>query len=366
VARALASANPRACLLDPFGGSGTTALAAALRGFDSAYCEVNPYLGWVAETKVNRSRMAAADVQLPGLGRLAEALDSGCPLPAVPDHPLLESDRRRGFFPPGVARTAVCLLELVDQAFGDPVRQLARLAVSTSLIPASNMIRRTDLRKRRAGDPAPVPLRSQVASQLRLIYADVRSTGPDLQGCTRWVASDARQMAVNPGGYDLIVTSPPYLNGTNYCRNTKLELLALGLIEGESELSALRLNSIAAGINNVSKRRALPDSFGMVEELAEKLDAVAYDSRLSAMVRLYFSDMSKVFARVRESAAPGARWLLDIGDSKFAGVHIPTPDLLASIAAAEGWALAGTEKLRSRRSYDGSELTQVLLDLRAE
>ena len=351
-------------VLDPFGGSGTTALASSLRGHDSMFCEVNPYLAWVADVKVNVTRSATTE-DLSSLLRLAETVELGQVALGASRHALVHADQRRGFFPVGVARQIIGLLELIDAELEESQRELARLAVATSLIPASNMVRRTDLRKRRDGDPSPVPLAPTVAAQLRMIHEDVLRAGPALGGRAIRVAADARQLTSTPVPVNLVVTSPPYLNGTNYCRNTKLELLALSLIEDEKDLATLRTDSITAGINNVSRRRSDPDVIDAVEETALKLDEVAYDQRIPRLVRLYFADMKLVFRSVRAQVAPETRFALDIGDSRFAGVHVPTPALLADVASREGWKLESTRLLRTRRSYDGTPLQQVLLNFRS-
>ncbi|MGI8806372.1 MAG: hypothetical protein ACR2KK_00685 [Acidimicrobiales bacterium] len=365
VRRALRELPSGGSLLDPFGGSGTTALAAAELGYDSSFCEVNPYLAWVAEVKVNHTRAAIECGAHSDLATLASDFERAqLPRPSR-DHPLIEADAIRGFFPDGVAADVVSAVQFLQDRCRPEAVELARLAIATSLIPASNMIRRADLRKRRPGDPAPQPFRRLVADRLRVIAIDVEVAGPVIRGTATRVAADARCLSQLVSSFDLIVTSPPYLNGTNYCRNTKLELLALGFISDERQLADLRLASVAAGINNISRRRSDPDSVSAVEAVACELDKVAYDRRIPAMVRMYFTDMRQVFAAVRRNARRGARWLLDIGDSRFCGIHIPTHDLLCEIGALEGWDNVTTETIRSRRSYDGSELTQVLLEFSA-
>jgi hypothetical protein len=52
----------------------------------------------------------------------------------------------------------------------------------------------------------------------------------------------------------MAVTSPPYLNGTNYFRNTKIELWLLGFIENEQELKNLRREAISAGLMTFKSR----------------------------------------------------------------------------------------------------------------
>lgn len=365
VAAALDELAPGAMVLDPFGGSGTTALAAAERGYDCAFCEVNPYLAWVADVKVNRSRIAWQSGAAADLVALAEAIRSRAPRAKQRDHPLLVVDARRRYFPDGVAAQVLGALRLAEERCRPEALPLARLAVATSLIPASNMVRRTDLRRRRPGDPPPRAFGPLLAERLLEVAGDVDAAGPSLRGAAVRVGSDVRQLTAVERPVELVVTSPPYLNGTNYCRNTKLELVALGFVEAEEDLAVLRDDSIAAGINTVSSRRSEPGPMAAVEAVAAALDRVAYDRRIPAMVRMYFSDMRRTFAALRASAAGGARFLLDIGDSRFSGVHVPTHELLCDVAALEGWASVRVETIRKRRSYDGSALTQVLLELRA-
>jgi hypothetical protein len=350
-------------IFDPFGGSGTTALAAAGAGCESFFAEVNPYLAWVAETKVNHARAAVGDPALQEVSRLAGRLRAGEEFAPRSDHALLQVDRRRHFFPPAVAERAVGLLNWIDQALAGPSCELARLACATALVPCSNMVRRTDLRRRRSSDPLPTDFATTVAARLEMVVEDVTSAGPSVRAGTTKVAGDVRQLDDFGHPIALIVTSPPYLNGTNYFRNTKLELLALGFIRAEQELDTLRTQSITAGINNVSSRRAAPDRISCVETVATKIDEVAYDPRIPTLVRGYFSDMRTALARLRQQSVLGARFYLDIGDSRFAGIHVPTHELLIEIAGSVGWRLVSVEPLRERKSYDGAGLTQVLIEL---
>lgn len=365
VERALAEPAPDGIVLDPFGGSGTTALAAAMLGRDSVFAEVNPYLAWIADVKINQAK-AVAD--LPSgtdeLRSLAADVEGTLP-PIEHGHPLLAADRKRGFFPKDTALEALGLLALIDKSLTGSTREVARLAVATSLVPASQMVRRTDLRKRVPSDPPPVSLRTAVIERLIDFADDIDELGATISGTASHIASDVRGDWSASPDISVIVTSPPYLNGTNYCRNTKLELLALGFMTSENDLKTLRVSSISAGINNVSKRRREAEELDCVEPVARLLDEVAYDSRIPVLVRTYFADMRQALAQVRRRALTGARMYFDIGDSRYCGVHVPTHILLREIAEGEGWRLLDEEVIRNRRSYDGSQLTQVLLHFEA-
>lgn len=365
VGRALAKSTPEGVVLDPFGGSGTTALAAAMLGRDSVFAEVNPYLAWIADVKINQAREAASIAGATAeLHRLAVEVSGALPVVEY-DHPLLIADRKRGFFPGGVALEVLGLLSLIDKSITGPTREVARLAVATCLVPASQMVRRTDLRKRTPSDPAPVDLRTAVSQRLVEFADDIDRHGASISGTATQIAGDVRAEWSTSPDVGLVVTSPPYLNGTNYCRNTKLELLALDFLTSENSLKDLRVASISAGINNVSKQRVAISEIERVEPVARQLDAVAYDIRIPTLVRTYFADMRGAFAQIRRRTLKGASMFFDIGDSRYCGVHVPTHTLLRIIAEGEGWCTKDEEIIRTRRSYDGSELTQILLHFEA-
>lgn len=359
--QALGDAQPDAVVFDPFGGSGTTALAAAELGFDSFFTEANPYLAWLAGVKVNDAAEASRIAGGPSeLRRLGQSVAAGKVAKAAP--PELDGlNARRGFLPPESLRVAIGALATADD-LPEALRELVRLAVAVCLIPASNMIRRTDLRKRRAGDPPPDDLREALSAKLGIIADDLSTLDPSQRrGRAVSLGNDVRQLTGPSKGIDRIITSPPYLNGTNYCRNTKLELLLLGFIDSERGLEDLRARSIAAGINNMSKRRSSPTLSEAVERVASQLDKVAYDVRIPALVRSYFSDMEQSLRRMRDASNDGCTLVLDIGDSRYSGVHVDTPDLLTGIAEGVGWKSVDRKQLRARRSYDGTPLTQDLL-----
>lgn len=358
------SSRERPRILDPFGGSGTTALTAAEHGLDSWFCEVNPYLAWLGDVKVNQSPLVVSDEQLRPMRTLLEMAESGR-LPSDPlrhPSPLLTADAKRSYFPMDVAAQVSGTLAWLDAESDGATREVARAAVAVALVPSSNMIRRTDLRRRVASDPAPRPFTDALSASLRLVLEDLRPDRRPWTARATQLADDVRGLAAPSGlQFDLIITSPPYLNGTNYCRNTKLELLAMEFIGDEAGLAKYRTESITAGINNVSKRRAAPDRIDEVEIVAEQLDTAAYDVRIPALVRHYFSDMRQALKALRNAATDDAELLLDIGDSRFAGIHVPTHDLLVAVGEQVGWRHLETVPIRQRRSYDGTALVQVVL-----
>ena len=79
------------------------------------------------------------------------------------------------------------------------------------------------------------------------------------------------------------------------------------------------------------------------------------------MIASYFVDMKEVFEGMSKHVKPGGIICIDIGDSIYSKVHIPTHEVLSEIAISIGWLKIDEIILRKRYSNNGSELTQRLL-----
>lgn len=360
-----------ASLLDPFAGLGTTPITAARMGRKGFYCELNPVLQLVTDVKV--VALSAPDkmrwkwsTELLELARDFERVIAA----QCPDEPLISAYQGcfadSEFFDPDVFDQVVRARTLIDQmTCADPERaKLALVAVLGSLIPASRLIRRGDVRFRTSQESqrARRPFLASVADRLRLMAKDllqlpILSTRPEL------LCGDARRLDLLPPlKVDALLTSPPYLNGTNYFRNTKVELWFMRCLLESDDLSRFRQQAVTAGINDVTVSKvpeiSLPKS---IDEVTQRVQASAYDPRIPLMVRSYFADMRCILRAAQPHLSPAAPILIDIGDSAYAGVHVPTPRLLADILAEDDYQLAREVTLRTRMSRSGSKLSQVLL-----
>src|SRR6185437_10764213 len=161
--------------------------------------------------------------------------------------------------------------------------------------------------------------------------------------------------------WDGVITSPPYLNGTNYIRNARLELWYLRKVATKADLRLLRDRVVTSGINDVDCRTNWqPVTYG-VRRVVEKLQSKAYDDRIAKMVGGYFRDMASILTSLNACTRHGARLCIDIGDSVYAGVHVPTDDLLVDIAESVGYRTLERVHLRNRVSKGGQVVRQQLL-----
>jgi len=360
-------------IIDPFAGTGTTPLALSSVGVQCGYCEVNPAMRFVIQTKLKAvgsppSRRAIAAAQL---SDVADSLPREI-AKASPDE-LLRADyyacfAKSVFFQPDTWETVLRLRTFCD-AWGkkdDLLGDLVTLAVSANLVPCSLLKRQGDVRyKTKAELSKGIPdLAIALADQLRRMGRHLRAI-PSLEAHAVLLASDAKALEGAPL-FDAqgVITSPPYLNGTNYIRNTKLELWFLRAISSGADLRTLRDEVVTSGINDVTISTSAASVLPAVERVVRQIETAAYDQRIHRMVAGYFADMHRVLCGLWAQTAPGAMICIDIGDSRYAGVHVPTHDLLVDVAREIGFTFKERIPLRARLSKDGSQLSQDVLVFR--
>ena len=159
---------------------------------------------------------------------------------------------------------------------------------------------------------------------------------------------------------DLIVTSPPYLNGTNYCRNTKLELWISGLLKSDDGLKEIRTKSISCSINSAQKRNFEMTEWRQINKTINRIMETAYDPRITPMVANYFHDMAQSIQSMYRVLQKGGTAYSVMGDSAFNGVHVPTHEHLDIIARSVGFRKTSIHHLRDRRSRGGMLLSEVI------
>jgi tRNA G10 N-methylase Trm11 len=240
----------------------------------------------------------------------------------------------------------------------------ATVAALGGLIPSSNLRRAGDLRYRRGAEfDDRMSYLTAFEEALRIVAEDLASATP-IASTPVLIAGDARRLdALPPLGADAVITSPPYLNGTNYFRNTKIELWFLRSVRSSADLTSFRGLAVTAGINDVVRQKPLSHD-AAVQHVVAALEKRAYDRRIPRMVGNYFYDLELCLRAFSRHVKRGALLAMDIGDSMYAGVHVPTDLLLVGVAERVGFTLEQSVHLRTRLSRDMSPLKQVLLVMR--
>ena len=367
------------CIYDPFVGTGTTIFAADQLNIKTVYSEINPLLQFLVQskTKILQSAPATRKQLAKKVNQISEKV-----MPTInnfeEDRHLEENYRlifnSSKYFDDSVfshilrLRTFVDFLRLEDELLADVIT----IAVLSVLIPVSLLKKAGDVRFKTKDEleKEKVVLETYLPSRLKEMASDISNTDFSLKTAPEMILASAKNLdMVNNLEIDAVITSPPYLNGTNYFRNTKLELWFLRYIRFENDLRFLRDQVLTSGINDVKKDSHRSNEINILnksEQLKDtllRLSRQSYDSRIPLMVKSYFDEMHTIFLNMRSHLTNRARIMIDIGDSIFANVHIRTDDILTEILDKLGYDLKEKKLLRKRRSRNKEILSQTLLVL---
>lgn len=368
----LATYAPNAqSVLDPFAGTGTTAFVTAGQGKRSYFCEVNPVLQFIIATK-SRVRLLRHEQRQKLATELvkAETILAG-EIQQCKPAPDLDINYRATFggskyFDEDAYCTILKIRTLIDNVYLNAplLADVILVATLSILIPSSLLTRAGDLRYKTQDELRQPVLPPHLALGAKLLEMadDIRHDIDGIRTEPILVAESAQSLDKLPSlRIDAVVTSPPYVNGTNYFRNTKVELWFLRCLHTKSDLARYRGAAITAGINDVTVANTVRSGNSRVSGIVETLSQHSYDSRIPRMIDTYFADLSAVFASINKHLSPNAVVAIDIGDSSYAGVHVPADELLTEIMHELNFEQIALTPLRQRKSRSGAPLKQVLL-----
>ena len=339
-------------VLDPFCGSGTTLLTAALAGHQSVGIEVNPFLAFAAQAKCTPGSprgpfLKSRIEEIINLSRheVNSPLEGQSTFTERPDAAnwLFNRSVLRGF-------TALNKNIAIIRGFRDPFR----LALLSAVMDCCNARRdgkclryRRDWRllglssedlkrafRRRALEVIEDLHEAPVVHRPSVIEADCRLA---LKG-------------LPSKEYDLVVTSPPYLNSSDYSDIYRPELFVGGFVSSNIGLRELRLRTIRSHVQ-VKWQAVQTICSQLLRPILDKIETQElWDPRIPAMVISYFHDLCEVLTGLKKKVKRrGLVWLV-IGTSAYGGVEIPVDLILADIAVNSGWQLLSIHVLRQLRS----------------
>ena len=357
-------------ILDPFAGTGTTAFTASQLNKTAYFCEINPVLQFMSLTKIRVRRLKWS--QRSALARtLTQAKVSLKELEKFPRNYTLHQTYIQTFsdslfFDAPVYDRVLRTKSWIDEvALENPMlADLITVATLSALVPASRMKRAGDLRYKTATEleRQTVPLVEGIRQNIDRIVHDIRNDVEGLITEPLLICENARSLeGISPLGVEAVITSPPYVNGTNYFRNTKIELWFLSCLKEKKDLRTFREAALTAGINDVTVSKTLLPSQPDVQNIVSKLKQNAYDSRIPRMIASYFSEMTDIFRTIRPHLTADATVAIDIGDSCYAGIHVPVDRLLSACLGELGFVQEDSVTLRKRKSRGGMLLKQSLL-----
>ncbi|KRP89226.1 hypothetical protein AOQ73_26765 [Bradyrhizobium pachyrhizi] len=341
--------------VDPFGGSGTTAMTCRMLGLKSATIEVNPFLADLIEAKLT-------PVSAAGFCRKYERLISTLVIkgvdkrriPGMPPTLCEPGVDGRFVFSSDVYRTVRAIVRRSGSWDADEAR-LLRVLLGSVLVANSNVtINGKGRRYRRSSSPKSADdLIASLDAAVDAAVADLSRFAGLPKGGHKVMRGDSRVMLARVAEADIAVFSPPYPNSFDYTDVYNLELWMLGYLGSSTDNTSLRKDTFRSHVQTKwreTPRRANSAALAKVIAALTRKRGELWNRNIPEMVGFYFDDLYITFEHLKRILCPGHHAVVAIGDSQYAGVHIDVARILEECVAPLGFNLAKSGAIRSMRA----------------
>ncbi|CZT26660.1 MULTISPECIES: DNA methyltransferase [Pseudomonas] len=358
VARAVRESHlPVRTCIDPFGGSGTTALACQFLGVEPVTMEVNPYLADLIEAKLSPYDGSSLTHDLGQIIRAVRRMRGNHDLSWLPATFVAPGVNNRWLFEYEVAQKIESYRMAIAGLY-NPVHQMFfRAILGGFLVEVSNVLISGKGRRYRQNWQSRKHTADAVDQQFltrvqKALYEIARYASRPVSQYTL-IRGDCRQTISKAPMADLAVFSPPYPNSFDYTDVYNIELWTLGYLNDSADNKNLRQSTLASHVQTLRTYAPRPIGSNTLDAVSEKLHAsrgVLWSRWIPNMVDGYFADMSGVMnALASRLPAHGEIWAV-VGDSLYANIHIPVAEILTELAPTCGFEAIRTEAFRSMRS----------------
>lgn len=312
---------PGEVIFDPFGGSATTAVEAVRLGRRAISSDANPLSQVIGKVKTGfmtpEVRAELDQLQATTLSHLTGAdfsTEKWVSLAAnryaayIPEIPNVEK-----WFHPVVISELALACYLIDKTTSGLARDAAKLALSRIILRVSFQESETRYVSEAYEVKRGATLNGFVES-LRTVVRRLEHAAPALQRAeARFIIGDSRfniSKELGEGSVNLIVTSPPYPNATDYHLYHRFRLFWLGF-------DPRKMGSIEIG-----------------SHLRHQRNGTGFDE--------YSEDMKAVLGGCFAVLQPGRYAVFVVGDAIFKSVPFSTSDAIANAAREVGFEVVGT------------------------
>ena len=355
--------RPGDYLLDPFCGSGTMLVEAAVASRNAVGVDVDPVAAFVTRVKTHRYNLRSLKAtsnrlsrDLDGLRRLGEQhyvkdftditkdelkaaiASSGLWIPAIPN--LFHWFRKYVILDMARIYKAIQALHMpsthkdfFNLCFASIIRTVSNAdPVPISGLEVTSYMKRKE-KEGRIVDPFTAFDRA-ISKALAGIFdyrrkLDDKSIVLVKQADTRYLSARFRR------NFDAIITSPPYHNAVDYYRRHKLEMFWLGMTKTQED--RLKLMRRYVGRANIPKRELYSPDKHQLGILATDWETKIRKSSMGRAdaFRHYAVSMKLAFNQFARLLKNGKPLVMVVGNSQWNGSEIPTAKLFEELAASQ-------------------------------
>lgn len=348
------------CCLEPFSGSGTTALELQKLGIKCISFEVNPFMYMLAKVKLEKKY--TVDKAKYYFTKIKQRRCKFKNIELSQEFPTLhENDKvKKWNYDVEVGLAVEKLKKAISRIDDEIYRDLFTIVLASILLEVSNLYRNGKCLSYKRGwenirysektvfsffdrrfeevfldDIAKVQGKTAINNKLFLYNLDSRV---------------AIENNVEDESIDLVITSPPYLNSRDYTDTYMLELKTLDFTKSLNEISDLRQCTLRSHV----QIRWEDNSELQIERLNKLLEQMStfvdtnntWNKSIVDMIRLYFVDINIIFEQLYRKLKTGGKIYFNVSNSAYFNILIDTIEIVCDIAESIGFKVQEIRKAR--------------------
>lgn len=350
--------------LEPFSGSGTTALELQNSGIECFSFEVNPLMYLVARVKLeNKYTVESVNEWLDFINTYRTTIDV-VDLKSEFKTLYQSDDKEKWNYNTEVAKAVQKLHCAIKNISDEMYRELFTVALAAILLDVSNLYRngkclsyKKDWKERILTETEVFAKFDQKVKNELIVDIQNSLCQSEVNNKQKLFNMDSRigiDKKIADDSIDLVITSPPYLNSRDYTDTYMLELKTLGFTQNNEEIRHLREQTLRSHVqikwedktcvDNRYLRSTLDDL-----EIAARQTEMWNDSIID-MIRLYFVDMQNIFKTIYKKLKKGGKIYFNVSNSAYFNVLVNTLEICASIAEGEGYTVKEIRKARNLKT----------------
>jgi len=346
-------------VLDPFCGTGTTALVCAERGIPCDTSDINPFLLWLAQTKARPYGHEDLESFRISLKTVSAAIRADGEDAWVPSLHQIE----KWWDPETLSALgrAMAKIKVLESFVSQSVADLLKVTFCRTMIDRSNVSfghQSMSFKKDGTCTPALFGTTQLALESWENTSALIAASAESSIACEpRTVLCDARNLVEGMGldKYTCVITSPPYPNRMSYIRELRPYMYWLGYLENGRQAGEMDWQAIGGtwgvATSNAGKWQPPDDTEVPFEPFTGILANISATSPvLSKYVHKYFYDMVEHCHQLFSVTKAGGVVHYIVGNSKFYDVMLPVEQIFAALFGSSGFIDITIRTIRKRTS----------------
>ena len=346
--------NKELVALDPFSGSGTTALELQRLGIKCYSFEVNPFMFNLSNVKLRFPQYKSKELlkKMEQLNCSIENINESEVNKKSEFRTLIQNDNLKKWNLDYPVYIAIEKIKIgIDKMEKDMYVDLFEIALASILLDVSNLYRngkclsyKKNWRENHLNEEQVI---SKFFYALKEIFLEdiKRETFPLKIDNSKFIfEGDSREMIsdkIPDTSLDIVITSPPYLNSRDYTDSYMLELKALGYVKKLEDIKTLRKKTLRSHV-----QLKMGDGLEIENELLKKTmdemtvrmeDLSQWNEEIPKMILAYFIDIKTLLKSIFSKLKDNGRVYFNVSNSAYYNTLINTLDITASIAEEIGF-----------------------------